>query len=289
MRVSLCFAVCTAIRLFSGIPTYADTPITPAQPPPVNAALEPPKEVTSSADLTLGGEVILRLKGNERGATPQDRVDAVLDRLNLVLSHPDISASDVVVFTPKGASPEIYVLGRALISVDKESALGSGIGTPLQTAVVWAKRFQQILPLVDVRLNNEPEPTVPPNPPLLVTSNFSNVGGSDGEVDWNSHLIISLSTSPIPGVTPAEYCDWIDRRLAAAIDGAGAGPIVVTAVVPAKDPTRSVDVFINSTRLITASPAEAKVAGIVSPKILAEIWCGNLQAALTPTVNPASE
>ena len=275
-RISvLVFVASQAAFLLIGciVAAFGDTPAATSQ--------ETAPLANSSVDLTLGGAVIFRLAGPAGGGTLQGRLDAVTDRLNAILAHPDIGPSDVVVYDPPGSPPEIYVLGRALVDVDSASAQASGIGTPLQTAVVWAKRLQQILPLVDIRLNGEPEPTVPPDPPLVVTPRLTEVGGSVGEVDWKRHLVISLSYSPIKSLTPAQYCDSIRLRLLDTIIAAGATPIVASTCSCPGLPAHSYDVMINSTRLITVTKDEAVAAGITSAEVLAEIWCGNLQSALS--------
>jgi hypothetical protein len=262
----------------SVVPSQADD-TTPSDAAPI-VSIPPP------AELTLGGETILRLAGSPGGFAPQARVDAIMDRLTPVLATPDLKPSDVVIFAPAGAPPAIYVLGRGLITVDNASAKASGIGTPMQTAVVWAKKLQQILPLVDIRLPNEPEPVLPKNPPLLIATKLSQVGGSVGEVDWNNHLVLALLVSPVAGVTPAQYTDTINRRLAVAINEAGTGPITITTQVERRDPGRCVDVLIGSTRLLSATKPEAVAAGITSQQVLAEIWAGNLQRILTPITIP---
>jgi hypothetical protein len=262
-------AAIVASQVMGSFPAFA------AHPPPTTKDPAPPP--VTPAELTLGGQVILRISSSAGGEDPQDRVDKITDRLTAILAHPDIRPADVVLYHPPGKSPVIYVLGRNLITVDPLSAKQSGIGNQMQTAITWAKRLQQILPFVDIRKPNEPEPTIPANPPLLITSELKKVGGSEGKIEWNGHLVALITVSPDSGKTPAEFADLINARLALALNVPADTPIDVTTETEQHTPGHPVEVMINSTRLMSATKALAKAVGLTSPMILAEIWAGNVQ------------
>lgn len=170
-------------------------------------------------NVSIGGQVVMRLRSASGGLSVADRVDAIEDRLTDVISVPDIKTSSVVVYAPAGHAPVIYVLGRRLITVDAATVKSAGGGDAKQLAIQWAKRLQQILPRVDIRLPNEPEPVVPAHPPLLVTSDLSQVGGNVGYVVFRNKSVMRLVGVQPGGLTAVERAVMLSRRLNRLSDG----------------------------------------------------------------------
>ena len=253
-------------------------------------------------DVTLGGEVILRFRADAGGKSPEQRADAGNDRLVRLVSVPDITPAAVAVYTPWNQAPVIYVLGRKLITVDKATAAASGIGTPLDAATKWAAHLQQILPRVDVRLPNEPEPVVPADPPLTVTSNFTQLGGDPGEVILRDKLVMRLHGPQPKGMTPMERADNISAALAKAlhadssltpadirVDSLPPGRKIDSAFVgpPPQKVAPPVVLMIGARPIVAVDYATADAAGVKSPRLLAEGWAKNIRAAAFPPPKPA--
>lgn len=236
------------------------------------------QDPATSADVTLGGQVVLRLRAAAGGLTPQQRVDVITSRLSGLLSHPKITPADVVVFTPQGQAPVIYALGHRLITVDAATVQAAGGGKPLVVASQWAKRLQQILPRVNYRPSNAPEPNIPANPPLTVTADFAKVGGAVGEVTLRNKVVIRLRGPQPGGMTAAERADTITARLSQV-----AGKIGADATEPVKVNAQTdgaAQIAVADTPILNVEPAEAKAAGMGAPPQLAAAWAKNIRAAL---------
>ncbi len=279
----------TAAALFLTIslsPLAAQTPPVPQTPPP---AATPPA-AASFADLTLGGYPVLRLRAAAGGMTPQERIDHITDRLTPLLGVPNIHPSDIVVYLPPAdsrinRSPVIYVLGRKLITVDSATvASAGGGGTPLMMAKKWAARLQQVLPRVNWRPPNMPEPKVPPHPPLTVTQDFSQVGGMVGLVGLRGKIVLKLRGPQPGGITAAERADLLTSRLDHLANGPGSD--AKDAVQAAALPDGTVCLTVTGTPFITVTAPDAKAAGFTKPIQLAQGWAKNLRAALTPPPAP---
>ena len=248
--------------------------------------------LNTTATLNVGGYTILRLRGAAGGYTPEQRVSILLARITPLLGVPVIKPSDVVVYLPDPKSrvnraPVIYALGRRLVTVDPATVTAAGGGNALQLATQWAKRLQQVLPRVNYRPSNLPEPTVPENPPLTVTSDFSKVGGGDGWVTLRGKTVMRLRGPQPGGLTATERADLLIGRLKrVANDPAASAPDAVqTAALP--DGTASLSLA--GARLITVTSADAKAAGFPSPDTLAAAWGKNLRAALPASLTPATD
>jgi len=255
-------------------------------------------------DIAIGGEVILRLRAAAGGKSPADRAADITDRLTRLVAVPDLTPADVTVFTPWNRSPVIYVLGRKLITVDKETAKASGIGTPMDVAVKWAKRLQQILPLVDYRLPNEPEPVVPPNPPLTVTGDFNKIGGDLGDVILRDKLIMRLRGPQPRGMTPAERADLMGALISHALhqtDNLQPTDIHVDPVPSGrpqvdpyfvgplpKHPQPAVVLMVGTRPIVMVDFVQAGASGAASPKALAEGWAKNIRNVVFPPPKPTT-
>ena len=105
-----------------------------------------------SGDISLAGQVVMRLRVGAGGLSLDERTALVQQRLIDLLSVTDLSGSDVGV-RPTRYGPTIYVRGRKFLTVDKETASASGT-TPDLLAASWSKRLAQVLPSVNVRLGS---------------------------------------------------------------------------------------------------------------------------------------
>lgn len=248
---------------------------------PAAAETPPP-----SAQLILGGYPILRLRGDAGGLTPDQRIAAVTDRLTPLLGNPTILPSDVAVYVPPAGSranryPVIYVLGHRIVTVDPTAVTGGTDGkTPLAVATVWAKRMQQILPRVNWRPSNAPEPAIPPHPPLTVTGDFTQVGGQDAAVTLRDQVVMTIHGPQVGGMTAAERADLLTERLKRLANSPDAGKPDAVQVTPLPD--GSATLVLMGTTVLTVTAAEAKAAGVPAPGGLAQSWAKNLRRALVP-------
>ena len=269
---------------------------TPPVSPPLTVAPTAPAQASpdTPADLNLGGYPVLRLRGTAGGMTPDQRVGVILSRVTPLLGNPVILPSDVVVYLPPPKSrynryPVIYALGRRLITVDPATVKAAGGGkTPLEVATLWAKRLQQVLPRVNWRPSNAPEPKIPADPPLTVTKDFAQVGGDPGLVTLRGKVILKLRGSQLGGMTAAERADMLTARLAhLANQTAATAP---DAVQVAALPTGDASLTLTGTSLLLVTPQDAVAAGLADPALLAQSWAKNLRAVLTPPalISPAS-
>lgn len=285
---------CTAAFALAGL--LWSVPNVHAAPPPLSAP--PLADAPAPADLTLGGEIILRLRADAGGLTPQQRVDTIQGRIAAILGTPNIKPADVTVYAPAKGTPVIYALGRRLLTVDAATvrAAGSANLTPLEAASEWAKRLQQVLPRVCWRPSNAPDTIVPAHPPLLVTPDLARVGGNSGFVILRGKPILTLHGPQHGGLTAQERADILTARLERladlpARDGAVAGTDTAQAGVTVRpDGPASVTLLVAGQPFFSADMVEAKVAG-VTPVKLAGLWAGRIRAALhlpDPNALPAA-
>ncbi len=245
---------------------------------PVAAQTAPP------ASFNLGGYNVFCLRGTAGGLTPAQRVDVIMSRVEPLLGNPVIRPSDVVVYLPPADSrvnryPVIYALGRRVVTVDPATVKDSGlVETPLQAAMLWAKRLQQVLPRVNWRPSSMPEPKVPANPPLLVTHDFAQVGGQTATATLHDKAVLKLRGPQTGGMTAAERADLLTARLErlANTPAALAPDAVQVTILPAGNVTLA----LAGTPIITAAAAEVAGSGFATPGLLANAWAKNLRAAL---------
>lgn len=286
MRLCSGRVAATLLLSFSLSPLAAQNPPASLEPTPTQTA-SPPAPSETPADLNLGGYPVLRLRGTAGGLTPDQRISVILGRITPLLGNPVILPSDVVVYLPPEKSrynryPVIYALGRRIITVDPATVKAAGGGkTPIEVATVWAKRLQQVLPRVNWRPSNAPEPKIPANPPLTVTKDFSQVGGDPAAVTLRGKVILKLRGSQLGGMTAAERADMLTARLARLANLAAATAPDTVQVAPL--PTGDASLALAGTTLISVTAQDAKEAGIAQPLLLAQSWAKNLRAVLTPT------
>ena len=261
-------------------PDQSSVPQTAALPAPAASA-----PVGGFADLTVGGYLVLRLRGSAGGLSPADRIDVIESRLTPLLGVPNIHPSDVVVYLPDPKSrvnraPVIYALGRRLITVDPATVKAAGGGDALTVATKWAKRLQQVLPRVNWRPPNAPEPKIPANPPLSITHDFTQVGGQTAFVTLRGKTVLKIRGAQPGGLTAAERADLLTARLQRLANVPAAtmpGAVMVTSA-----PDGTAQLSLVGAVLITVGADDALAAGVKRPAQLANSWAKNLWAALAP-------
>lgn len=265
----------------------AAAPSIPPVAPAVTLPAEPP------AVFTLAGEIVLRLRTPVGTQTPQQWVDGLTGRVTNLLATPGILPSDVVVYAPKGKAPSVYALGRRMLTVDAATVQSAGGKDALTLAKTWAARLQQTLPRANYRPPNVPEPVIPPHPSLVVTPDFTKVGGSPGLAYLRGKPVIFLYGPQLGGLTAQERADQLSARLdraAGKVAPDSPNPVQVTAGTKPVAAT----LLLGDTPVITVDQAQAKAAGAGSPQFLANAWAKNIRRALKlpdpdalPTVPPA--
>jgi hypothetical protein len=249
-----------------------------ACPGPAGAQNAPP------AYLTLGGYNIFCLRGTAGGLTPAQRVDVITSRLTPLLGNPVIRPSDVVVYIPPAKSrynryPVIYALGRRIVTADPATVKASGLNdTPLEAATVWAKKLQQVLPRINWRPSNMPEPNVPKDPPLTVTHDLSKVGGQVAPVTLRDKVVLKLRGPQDAGMTAAERADLLTERLKRLANAPNA--YQPDAVQVAGQPDGSATLTLAGTPVLTVTASDLAGSGCVTPALLASSWAKNLRGAL---------
>jgi hypothetical protein len=101
-------------------------------------------------EVTVGGELILRIRFSAGGMTPQQRADAITVRLRTILQDPNIQPADVVVKPIAGGEAAIYIKDQLLITVDKRHAELHKT-TPLKLGEIWAKHLREVIPQINVK------------------------------------------------------------------------------------------------------------------------------------------
>ena len=246
------------------------------------------------AYLTLGGYNILCLRGTAGGMTPDQRVSVITSRLTPLLGNPVIKPSDVVVYIPPADSkynryPVIYALGRRIVTADPATVKASGLNeTPLQAATLWAKKLQQVLPRINWRPSNMPEPKVPAHPPLTVTHDFSQVGGQVAPVTLRDKVVLKLRGPQTGGMTAAERADLLTERLKRLANSPDADK--PDAVQVSDLPDGNATLTLAGTPVLTVTPSDVAGSGAANPDALASSWAKNLRSVLTasPAVLPAT-
>ena len=282
MRVLL--APTAALLLLGTLaPLHAQSGTDLATPPVMRKPLG-----AGEADLILGGYPVLRLRGAAGGLSPDQRVAAITDRLTPLLGSPVFHPDDVQIFLPDPKSrvnryPVIYVLGRKIVTIDPTTAktIPGGPKTPLQVAKDWAARLQQVLPRVNYRPSNMPEPIVPANPPLTVTPNFAQIGKAAAYATLRGKIVLAFRGPQPGGMTAAERADLVTSRLARLSNSPAATAPDAVQVTPA--PSSGAVLSLAGTPILTVTKTQANAAGFASPTLLAQGWAKNLLAVL-PTV-----
>ncbi len=112
-----------------------------------------PAPVVTSTIISLGGRQIMNIRTGAGGYTPQQRADAVRDRLVPILSITNLTPADVQVQQKRaGQDASITVRGHLLITVDRTLAQANGM-KPYALAQKWASALAAVLPQVNAHPN----------------------------------------------------------------------------------------------------------------------------------------
>lgn len=108
---------------------------------------------TTSTIISLGGKQIMDIRTGAGGLTPQQRAEAVRERLIPILSITHLTPEDVRVQQPRPhQAASIYVRGHLLVTVDRTLARADGT-KPFTLANRWAATLADVLPSVNARPN----------------------------------------------------------------------------------------------------------------------------------------
>jgi hypothetical protein len=117
----------------------------------VSAAASP-----DMADITLGGEVVMRLRGTLGGYTAKQRADQVTERLTPILSLPNLQPADVQARQLPGTEETaIYVRDRLLVTIGWQNARANNT-TPSLLAQRYVETLRRVFPQVAPKMNNSP-------------------------------------------------------------------------------------------------------------------------------------
>lgn len=105
---------------------------------------------TKPAQVTVGGELVLRIRFSAGGMSPKERADAIAQRLITILADPDIQPSDIVVKPIANGEAAIYVKEHLLVTVDNHHARANRT-TPQRLGEMWAEKIRKVLPLIKVQ------------------------------------------------------------------------------------------------------------------------------------------
>jgi|GEM_PF-1548500 len=92
----------------------------------------------------IGGTPIMRVRVAAAGYSPEQRAAAIQERLNQILAHGPISATDITT-SMQGAEAVVRVKGRLLFTADTATAHYNQ-ATPLVLANQWAAHLRGVLP-----------------------------------------------------------------------------------------------------------------------------------------------
>lgn len=103
-------------------------------------------------NLSLGGEVVLRIRSEAGGMDTRSRHDRIWERMIPILSMTYIAPSDVTVRRQPGADfANIYVKDQFLMTVTGDTARLNNSASATALAQVWAARLGEVLPQVHVK------------------------------------------------------------------------------------------------------------------------------------------
>ena len=107
----------------------------------------PARPQTGGDTITLGGQIIMRIRTGAGGYTAVQRAEAVRERLVEILSQENLRPADVTVRQTRfRQDASIYVRDRLLITVDRTLSQANGNGDPAALANNWAQRLRNVLP-----------------------------------------------------------------------------------------------------------------------------------------------
>lgn len=105
--------------------------------------------LAAEGDISLAGQVLLRIRYPAAGYTVAQRADAVQSRLNATLTMPGVGSGDVAV-KMVGKEAAVYVRSQLIITADSTTAKFNQT-TPAKLAAAWAANLRKALPLASHR------------------------------------------------------------------------------------------------------------------------------------------
>jgi hypothetical protein len=95
-------------------------------------------------DITVGGDLLFRVRAPAGGFTIQERIDKVHERLVTVIGDPRVNPGDIVV---KKASPDyaVFIRDRMIFTIDAETAKANST-TPYRLGQKWLKTLRLQVP-----------------------------------------------------------------------------------------------------------------------------------------------
>jgi hypothetical protein len=109
-----------------------------------------------TVDITLGGEVVMRLRGSLGGYTAKQRADQITERLTPILSLPNLQPADVQARPIAGTDEAaIYVRDLLLVTIGWQNARANNT-TPSLLAQRYVETLRRVLPQVAPRMSNSP-------------------------------------------------------------------------------------------------------------------------------------
>ncbi|MCC6446866.1 MAG: hypothetical protein IT210_25870 [Armatimonadetes bacterium] len=98
----------------------------------------------ADGDVSLGGEVILRIRFPSGGLTVQQRADKVTERLVNIIGDPTITAQDI--YAKKvGLQYALFVRKQLIVTADLQAASANGT-TSEKLAMNWLKTLKRVVP-----------------------------------------------------------------------------------------------------------------------------------------------
>ena len=157
LAVVLATVATGAVYALQTTPQTGEPAVVPEVPnvPPQSATILPPV-IESVPELVIEGRVVMRLRAQAGGMTPEERAYNLRQRLGPILSLPNLTAEDVVVRQIRpGQTASIYVRDRLLVTVDRNLAKANQ--TSIEgLAIQWAQNLQRALPKVNVAVRMSP-------------------------------------------------------------------------------------------------------------------------------------
>jgi len=98
----------------------------------------------AKGDITVGGDLLLRVRSSAGGFTVRERTDRIYERLMTVIGEPQVMPDEVIV---KKASPDyaVFVRNRMIVTIDARTARANGT-TPYKLGQVWLKSLRKQMP-----------------------------------------------------------------------------------------------------------------------------------------------
>jgi hypothetical protein len=102
--------------------------------------------------VAVGGETILTIRFPAAGMTVKQRADAITERLQDILSDPNLTPKDIMAVPISKTTAKITVKNKLLVTVTQDAAKFNGM-TTIGLAQKWANNIRNVLPKINVQPN----------------------------------------------------------------------------------------------------------------------------------------